>query len=163
MNKYASILLTIVVAMLVSCGRSHVTAHITMSEVQGDNAPAVEIEVTDLDLTEQKSSQGLVSVTIPITLRHKASMPTGKPSATPTLMLVDAKGTPLCYAVLDDECLPRLIEFLNGPNGAQQQFTFTAMMRPDDFAALGSAVAMRLTGFSFITSPDRSLAEPDRV
>lgn len=36
-------------------------------------------------------------------------------------------------------------------------------MRHDDFAALGSAVAMRLTGFSFITSPDRALAEPDRV
>lgn len=163
MYRYASILLTIAVAMLASCSKSHVAAHITLGEVQGDNAPAVEVVVTDLDLAAHESAQGLVSVTIPVTLRHKASLPTGKPSATPTLILIDAKGTPLCYAVLDDECLPRLIEFLNGPDGSQQQFTFTALMRHDDFAALGSAVAMRLTGFSFITSPDRALAEPDRV
>lgn len=163
MYRYASILLTIAVAMLASCSKSHVAAHITMGEVQGDNAPAVEVVVADLDLTAHEGAQGLVSVTIPVTLRHKAPLPTGKPSATPTLILVDAKGSPLCYAVIDDECLPRLIEFLNGPDGAQQQFTFTAMMRGDDFSALGSAVVMRLTGFSFITSPDRALAEPDRV
>ncbi len=164
MTRYASILLLIAATLLfASCDRSHVTAHITVGEVQGDNAPAADVVVTDLNLTVHDGPQGLVTISVPVTLRLKSSLPTGRPSATPTLILTDDSGTPLCFAPLDDECLPNLIDFLNGPIGAQQQFTFTAVMRHDDFARLGTAVALRLTGFSFTTSPDRALAEPDRV
>ena len=149
--------------MLVACSRSNVTAHIAVAEVQGDNAPAVEAVAADLDLHAAKGPQGLVTVKVPLTLRLKRSMPTGRPSATPTLMLLDGEGQPLCYAQLDDDCRERLVAFLNDAEGGQQQFTFTAVMRRDDFPKLAKAVALRLTGFSFILSPDRALAEPDRV
>ncbi len=132
-------------------------------EVQGDNAPAVEA-VTDggLELTRVGGApKGLVAVRVPLTLHLVRSITAGQASATPTLVLLDSDGTALCFAELDGDCRQALADFLNGPVGAQQQFTFTALVRPDDWPALGRAVAARLTGFSFTTSPERALARPD--
>lgn len=146
-----------------SGGGGAVTVSLAAVEVQGDNAPAVEA-VTDGGVRLSRvagAPQGLVAVRVPLTLRLVRSMAAGRASATPTLVLLDASGAPLCFAELDGDCRQPLADFLNGPVGAQQQFAFTALVRPDDWPRLARAVAARLTGFSFTTSPERALARPE--
>lgn len=152
-------------ALLGGCSHSvgEQPVSLTAVEVQGDNAPAVEA-VTDGGMVLTRAAgapHGLVAVRVPLTLRLVRSITAGRPSATPTLALLDADGKALCFAELDGDCRQALADFLNGPVGAQQQFTFTALVRPADWPALGRAVAARLTGFSFTTSPERALARPD--
>ena len=166
MTRIMKLILIVAMSLLLG-GCSHSGSEQTVSlaavEVQGDNAPAVEA-VTDggVALTRDAGApHGLVAVRVPLTLRLVRSITAGRASATPTLVLLDAAGTPLCFAELDGDCRQALADFLNGPVGAQQQFTFTALVRPDDGPALSRAVAARLTGFSFTTSPERALARPD--
>ena len=166
MTRIMKLILIVAMSLLLG-GCSHSGSEQTVSlaavEVQGDNAPAVEA-VTDggVALTRDAGApHGLVAVRVPLTLRLVRSITAGRASATPTLVLLDAAGTPLCFAELDGDCRQALADFLNGPVGAQQQFTFTALVRSDDWPALSRAVAARLTGFSFTTSPERALARPD--